>query len=68
MPEVKRVVRPIEVNYICDACEQGMMEKIAPMNAETGDIEHKCMICDHHQIFQWKHYPRIEHVGENEAP
>ena len=25
MPEIKREVRPIEVNYVCDTCGQGMM-------------------------------------------
>lgn len=68
MPEIKRIVRPVEVNYICDACGEGMMEQIGEMDAKTGDIEHKCMICDQHHTFQWKHYPRIEHVGENETP
>jgi hypothetical protein len=63
MPELKREVTPIEVTYICDACSQGTMEKIGEMDPQSGDIEHQCLICEHKQTFQWRHYPRIEHVG-----
>jgi hypothetical protein len=66
MPEIKRIVRPIEVNYVCDQCGQGMMEQIGELDPATGDIEHKCLICDQRQTFRWKHYPRIEHIGEDE--
>jgi hypothetical protein len=67
MPEVKRVVRPVEVNYLCDACSKGMLEHSSDMDPETGAIEHQCMICDHKQTFKWKRYPRIEHIGEDET-
>jgi len=67
MPEVKREVRPVEVNYVCDACGQGMMNQSGPMDAQTGEIEHRCLICNHQQIFQWRPYPRIDHVGLNET-
>ncbi len=66
MPEVKRVVRPVEVDYLCDACGKGMLEYVSEMDPETGAIEHHCMICDHKQTFNWKRYPRIEHIGEDE--
>jgi uncharacterized cysteine cluster protein YcgN (CxxCxxCC family) len=67
MPEVKRVVRPVEVDYLCDACGKGMMEHTSDMDPETGAIEHQCMICNHVATFSWKRYPRIEHIGEDEA-
>jgi DNA-directed RNA polymerase subunit RPC12/RpoP len=66
MAEVKREVRPVEVNYVCDKCGQGMMSRSGEMDSKTGDIEHRCMICDHIQFFQWREYPRIDHVGVDE--
>ena len=44
MPEVKREVRPVEVNYVCDACGQGMMSRSGEMDPATGDIEHRLEI------------------------
>ncbi len=66
MPEVKREVRPVEVNYVCDACGQGMMAQSGQLDQETGNIEHSCLICDHKQNFQWRSYPRIDHIGFDE--
>ncbi|MEP5569274.1 MAG: type II citrate synthase [Halioglobus sp.] len=66
MAEVKREVRPVEVNYVCDACNQGMMTQSGEMDPQTGDIEHSCLICDHKQSFQWRSYPRIDYVGFDE--
>jgi hypothetical protein len=66
MPEVKQEVRPIEVNYVCDACGQGMMSAVGEMDPVSGNIDHRCMICDHEQVFQWRAYPHIDHVGLGE--
>ena len=66
MPVVKRLVRPVEVNYVCDGCSQGMLEHAGEMDAENGAQEHRCMICDHRQTFFWERYPRIEHIGLDE--
>ena len=66
MPEVKQEVRPIEVNYICDACGKGMMSPVGEMDPTSGDIEHQCLICNHEQTFQWRPYPRIDHVEVEE--
>jgi uncharacterized cysteine cluster protein YcgN (CxxCxxCC family) len=66
MPEVKREVRPIEVNYLCDACGQGMLSRVGVADPATGEIEHRCLICDHQQTFVGEHYPRIDHVGIDE--
>lgn len=66
MPEIKREVRPVEVNYICDACGTGMMSRNGDMDPKTGDTPHRCMICDHVQVFQWREYPRIEYLGLDE--
>jgi len=42
------------------------LKPASDMDPETGAIEHHCMICDHRQVFHWKRYPRIEHIGEDE--
>ena len=36
------------------------------MDRATGEIEHRCLICDHQQTFQWREYPRIDHIGVDE--
>lgn len=61
MPEIKRRVQPIEVNYVCDHCGHGMVQKTGPADESTGEIPHRCMICDHEHRFKWVHYPRIEY-------
>ena len=66
MAEIKREVRPVEVNYVCDACEKDMMTKSGEMDMQTGEIEHSCLICDHRQSFRWRSYPRIDYVGLDE--
>lgn len=66
MAEIKREVRPVEVNYLCDACNQGMMVQSGPMDPDTGDIDHKCLICNHQEAFRWRAYPRIDHIGLDE--
>jgi hypothetical protein len=43
-----------------------MMSRTGDMDPETGDIEHHCLICDHQQSFQWREYPRIDHIGLDE--
>ena len=67
MPEIKRKVQTVEVNYVCDKCEHGMMEKIGTMNPDTGEVDHRCMICGHEQVFKWVSYPRIDYIGEGES-
>jgi hypothetical protein len=67
MPEVKHEVKPIEVNYVCDACGNGMMEAIGEMDKASGEWEHQCLICDHKQVFRWQRYPRIEHIGVEDS-
>lgn len=66
MPEIKREVVPLEVNYVCDSCGKGMLEKVSEMNPKTGEIKHQCMICSEEKVFKWKSYPRIEHAGKDE--
>ena len=66
MPEIKRPVQTIEVNYVCDHCGHGMVQKSGEMNPETGEIPHRCMICGHDHVFKWISYPRIDYVGVGE--
>lgn len=66
MPEVKRPVQTIEVNYVCDKCGYGIMEKVGEMDPDTGEIKHQCVICGHPQTFKGRAYPRIDHIGLDE--
>lgn len=66
MPEIKRPVQTIEVNYVCDKCEHGMLEKVSETHPETGETLHQCMICGHQQSFKWVSYPRIDYIGVGE--
>ena len=66
MPELKREVRPVEVNYLCDACGKGMMARAGERDPATGEIEHRCLICDHRQSFKGRAYPRIDYLGTDE--
>jgi hypothetical protein len=66
MPEIKRPVQTIEINYVCDKCGHGMMHKDGEMNAQTGEVPHRCMICGNQQVFKWISYPRIDYVGLGE--
>ncbi len=66
MPEVKKSVKTIEVNYICDACGHGMMEQRGEIDPASGDHPHACVICGHQQSFKLT-YPRILYVEEEEG-
>lgn len=65
MPEIKQEVRPIEVDYECDACGKGMMSATSERDPSTGTIGHHCLICNHQQSFQ-RSYPHIDYVGVDE--
>ena len=66
MPEIKRPVQTIEVNYVCDKCGHGMLEKVGEMDTQSGEALHRCMICNHNQTFKWVSYPRIDYIGVGE--
>ncbi|MBB3046106.1 transcription elongation factor Elf1 [Litorivivens lipolytica] len=67
MTELKRKVQAVEVNYVCDKCEHGMVERCGEMDAKTGVTPHKCMICGHEHSFKWVSYPRIDYIGMDES-
>jgi predicted RNA-binding Zn-ribbon protein involved in translation (DUF1610 family) len=66
MPEIKRAVQTVEINYVCDKCGHGMMQRSGEINPSSGEIPHRCMICGAEQIFKWISYPRIDYVGIGE--
>lgn len=66
MAEIRRRVVPFEVNYICDSCKGGMLEKCGETDPTTGETEHKCLICGSKQSFKWISYPRIDYVAEDD--
>ncbi|WP_372748652.1 type II citrate synthase [Litorivivens sp.] len=67
MGEVKRKVQTVEVNYVCDKCDHGMVEKCGATDQKTGETPHQCMICGHPHSFKWVSYPRIDYIGVDEA-
>jgi transcription elongation factor Elf1 len=67
MGEIKRAVQTVEVNYVCDKCEHGMMQSCGDTDPATYETPHKCMICGHLQSFKGVTYPRIDYVGEGES-
>jgi len=42
MGEIKEVVHPIQVDYICDACKIGRMRKTGEIIMEEGLARHRC--------------------------
>ncbi len=62
MPEIKREVKTVEINYVCDECGYGMMRQLAPTNQETGETLHECAICGHKQTFKSVTYPHIAYL------
>jgi transcription elongation factor Elf1 len=64
--EVKRKVQAVEVNYVCDKCKHGMVERCGDTDTKTGFTPHKCMICGHEHTFKWVSYPRIDYIGEDD--
>ncbi len=60
MPEVRRDVKPVEVNYLCDKCESGMVI-CTDQSSASAKRPHKCVICGEHYEFD-KIYPKIVYV------
>ena len=63
MAEIKRAVQTVEINYVCDKCGHGMLQKVGEIDPSSGEILHRCMICAAEHIFKWVSYPRIDYVG-----
>ena len=57
MPELRREVKPIEVNYLCDKCEKGMV--IKKSQVDDSEHNHQCVICGEQYSFSGKGYPRV---------
>ena len=67
MPEVKQRVTTFEVNYICDKCGHGVMEKSGDKDPASGEYPHVCVICNHSQGFKGLTYPRIVYEVDGES-
>jgi len=65
MPELHQKVVPYEYNYLCDACEGGMMQATGE-KTEKG-YTHKCMICSS-EAHLAKSYPHIEYFPLDACP
>jgi len=62
MAEVRRAVKPIEVNYLCDKCESGMVICTDQSSVEE-KRPHQCVICGAEYAFD-KIYPKIVYVPD----
>lgn len=62
MPETQRDKKIIEVSYVCDKCNLGMMESTnIVLTSSPPQFPHICSWCGHTQNF-YKQYTRIEYV------
>lgn len=67
MPEVTTPVTPVQISYICDKCNVGMMTSTG--TAQTSfpfSLVHCCDHCGERETFRGKTYPRIEYVTKKE--
>lgn len=60
MAELRREVKPVEINYLCDKCGKGMVIKLE--GDATDEKNHQCVICGEGYHFNGKGYPRIVYV------
>lgn len=65
MGEIKKIVHPISVSYICDECGGEMLQTgiIKPVSPPL--YEHKCNICGHCRDFR-RAYPYVEYTPEDD--
>lgn len=61
MPEIAKPVQMVVVEYICDECGKGKMQRHGGIVYTSNPIEipHKCDNCGHEQNFVEPQYPRI---------
>ncbi len=59
MAEIRREVKPIEVSYLCDECNNGYVHEHPESKTEAN---HHCVICGHEYQFDGIVYPRIVFV------
>ena len=67
MPELKRRVIPVEVNYECEDCGHGLLQAVGEEDSVSGEVLHECMICGTQRSFVGNRYPRIDYIGEDEV-
>mgnify|MGYP003507846415 CR=1 FL=1 len=68
--ETRKVVVPIQVDYQCDKCEEGVMRPtgvVKPMSPPL--IVHRCTKCGHEDTYRNKRYPYIvyEEIKQDET-
>ncbi len=67
MTEIRKPVRPIMVNKLCDSCKDGTMHKDGGivLMVEPPTYSYKCNICGFIEVLS-ETYPRIEYADEGE--
>jgi hypothetical protein len=77
MSETRTEVRPVEIDYVCDACGVGHMRSTGiSLMSSPPQYPHKCDKCGAEQTFTNARYPRVMYekreatasgVGGNDA-
>ena len=69
MPEVSKPVQMVVIEYVCDKCKSGTMEKHGEIEISyltyPIKIPHKCNNCEAVQYFTEPAYPRIAYKEIN---
>lgn len=64
MPREQKPLRPIQVDYLCDKCEQGYYRPVGRMLlSDPPQFPHACTQCGNEKTF-WEKYPTIRYVDE----
>ena len=67
MPRVQQPLRPVQVRYICDECEQGdYLPNSTMLLSDPPQFPHTCNSCGHKKTFLEK-YPAIRYCREGEV-
>jgi len=66
MPRIQTPIRPLQIDYKCDICNQGFYRLIQSLfDAEPPQFLHECDNCGHQQCFTEK-YPTIRYALEGQ--
>lgn len=66
MPETVKPLLPVQINYTCDVCGDGLMvvvpkQGLSIVGSATHEIPHECNQCQHMQSFAVS-YPYIHYT------
>jgi uncharacterized Zn finger protein len=64
--KITKSLKPVEVEYQCDSCENGYMHPTGSINSkgENQGFEHKCTNCGELKYFDIK-YPTVKYIWKD---